>query len=81
MSKLPIIGPLFKNISRNKQQTELMVLITPRLVRPLDPDEVPPLPTNSDQFLKTTADDTQNGVGQLEGASGAVDAPARSQPK
>ena len=22
-----------------------MVLITPRLVRPLDPDEVPPLPT------------------------------------
>jgi pilus assembly protein CpaC len=69
MSKLPIIGPLFKNISRNKQQTELMVLITPRLVRPLDPDEVPPLPTNSDQFLKTPAEG-------MEGASGTVDSPS-----
>ena len=28
-----------------------MVLITPRLVRPLDPDEVPPLPTTPRQFL------------------------------
>ena len=52
MSKLPIIGPLFKSKSKRQEQTELMVLITPRLVRPLDPDEVPPLPTNSDQFLK-----------------------------
>jgi hypothetical protein len=29
----------------------LMVLITPRLVRPLDPDEVPPLPTLPLKFL------------------------------
>ena len=28
-----------------------MVLITPRLVRPLDPDEVPPLPTTPRPFL------------------------------
>ena len=28
-----------------------MVLVTPRLVRPLDPDEVPPLPTQAKQFL------------------------------
>ena len=28
-----------------------MVLITPRLVRPLDPDEVPPLPTRFKPFL------------------------------
>ena len=26
------------------EQTELMVLVTPRLVRALDPDEVPTLP-------------------------------------
>src|SRR4029078_7564917 len=55
LSSLPIIGPLFKNKSKRQEQTELMVLITPRLVRPLDPDEVPPLPTNSDQFLKPSA--------------------------
>ena len=45
LSKLPIIGPLFKSKAERAERTELMVLITPRLVRPLDPDEVPPLPT------------------------------------
>jgi pilus assembly protein CpaC len=82
ISKLPIIGPLFKNKAKRQEQTELMVLITPRLVRPLDPDEVPPLPTNSDQFLRAPTDDTQPGnLGrQLEGAGGPVDAPARANP-
>nr|MBA2302710.1 type II and III secretion system protein family protein [Acidobacteriota bacterium] len=42
LSKLPIIGALFKSKADRKEQTELMVLITPRLVRALDPDEVPP---------------------------------------
>ena len=32
-----------------------MVLITPRLVRPLDPDEVPPLPTTPRDFLPRRA--------------------------
>jgi pilus assembly protein CpaC len=51
LSKLPIIGTLFKAKSDRKEQTELMVLVTPRLVRPLDPDEVPSLPTQPAQFL------------------------------
>ena len=45
LSALPIIGNLFKSKAERAERTELMVLITPRLVRPLDPDEVPPLPT------------------------------------
>src|SRR5262245_5107316 len=45
LSKLPVIGYLFKSKAERSAQTELMVLITPRLVRPLNPDEVPPLPT------------------------------------
>jgi pilus assembly protein CpaC len=48
---VPIIGNFFKSKSDNAQRTELMVLITPRLVRPLDPDEVPPLPTTPRDFL------------------------------
>jgi pilus assembly protein CpaC len=51
LSKLPIIGTLFKSKSERAERTELMVLITPRLVRPLDPDEVPPLPTRPRSFL------------------------------
>jgi len=51
LSKLPIIGVLFKSKADRAERTELMVLITPRLVRPLDPDEVPPLPTRPKSFL------------------------------
>ena len=49
-----------------------MVLITPRLVRPLDPDEVPPLPTMPGRFLKP-GDDIGS---KLEGGGGVVDGPA-----
>jgi len=52
LSKLPILGNLFKSRSDRAEQTELLVLVTPRLVRPLDPDEVPPLPTRPDQFIE-----------------------------
>lgn len=52
LSKLPIIGNLFKSRADRAEQTELIVLVTPRLVRPLDPDEVPPLPTRPGDFLE-----------------------------
>lgn len=51
MSKLPIIGYLFKSKSGVQERTELMVLVTPHLVRPLNPDDVPPLPTIPNKFL------------------------------
>ena len=70
LSRIPIIGPLFRSKAERAERTELMVLITPRLVRPLDPDEVPPLPTEPGRFIKP------GGVGEhLEGGGGTVDAP------
>ena len=70
LSSLPIIGNLFKSKSDQKQQTELMVLITPQLVQPLEPDEVPPLPVNPKRFIPS------KGIGsQLQGGGGLVDAP------
>ncbi|MEO6223244.1 MAG: type II and III secretion system protein family protein [Vicinamibacterales bacterium] len=51
LSKLPIIGHLFKSKATSQDRTELMVLVTPHLVGPLNPDEVPPLPTMPDKFL------------------------------
>jgi pilus assembly protein CpaC len=51
LSKIPIIGYLFRSTANRKERTELMVLVTPRLVRPLNPDEVPPLPTMPGRFL------------------------------
>jgi pilus assembly protein CpaC len=76
LSKLPIIGNIFKSKASRAEQTELMVLITPRLVRALNPDEVPPLPTNIRPFLK------RGDIGQqLEGAGGVVDAPDAAAPQ
>jgi pilus assembly protein CpaC len=68
LSKLPVIGPLFKSNSKRAEQTELMVLITPRLVRALEPDEVPPLPTDSDLFI----DRSKDPIGKRKGSSGAA---------
>lgn len=60
ISKIPIIGNFFKSKADRAEQTELLVLITPRLVKPLDPDEVPALPTDSTRFLgNTPADGTK----------------------
>jgi pilus assembly protein CpaC len=76
LGSLPVLGLLFKNMSTRKERTELMVLVTPHLVRPLDPDEVPSLPTNPNMFLKPGG-----GVGDaLQGGGGAVDAPAAKPP-
>jgi hypothetical protein len=50
-----------------------MVLITPRLVRPLNPDEVPSLPTVPGQFLPPPGGDAE----LLDrGGSGVADGPA-----
>jgi pilus assembly protein CpaC len=76
LSKLPIIGGIFKSKASRAEQTELMVLITPRLVRALNPDEVPPLPTTIRPFIK------KGDIGQqLEGGGGVIDAPAAGAPK
>jgi len=75
LSSLPIIGNLFKSKSETAERTELMVLITPRLVRPLNPDEVPPLPNQMKRFLPA-ADQVGD---ELSGGGGAVDAPAKSK--
>jgi pilus assembly protein CpaC len=51
LSSIPIVGYLFKSKATNQERTELMVLVTPHLVRALNPDEVPPLPTIPNKFL------------------------------
>jgi pilus assembly protein CpaC len=72
LSQLPIIGSLFKSKADRKERTELLVIVTPRLVRPLNPDEVPPLPTMPGRFLPPGDDIGE----QLKGGGGVADAPA-----
>jgi pilus assembly protein CpaC len=71
LSQIPIIGHLFKSKAERKERTELLVLITPRLVRALNPDEVPPMPTMPGTFLP----DAEDIGAHLQGGGGTVDAP------
>ena len=75
LSKIPIIGNLFKSKADRAERTELMVLITPRLVRALEPDEVPPLPTLPRRFLPGPGTG-EKPASKPGGSSGLVDAPA-----
>ena len=70
LAKLPIIGHLFRSKRQSADQTELMVLITPQLVRPLNPDEVPPLPTLQQRFIRR-----DEHIGGLLQDGGVADAP------
>lgn len=45
LGKIPIIGALFRSTSFNKQETELVITVTPRIVRPVRPDQIV-LPTD-----------------------------------
>jgi len=72
LSQIPIVGALFKSNAERKERTELLVIVTPRLVRPLNPDEVPPVPTLGSRFLPVGDDIGE----QLQGGGGVADAPA-----
>lgn len=44
LGDLPVIGALFSNATHQRQEKELVVTVTPYLVEPMNPGEVPPLP-------------------------------------
>jgi len=44
LGRLPLIGTLFRQISHVREETEVVIYVTPRLVRPLSPGEVPAAP-------------------------------------
>jgi len=46
LGDIPILGALFRSTKYQKEETELVVIVTPHLVKPVDGDELP-LPTDS----------------------------------
>ena len=60
LGDIPFLGTLFTSKEFQKNESELMIIVTPRLVRALNPDEVPKLPgedrmgmvDDTDFFLK-----------------------------
>jgi len=54
---IPIIGHLFRSRSTRKTANELLVVITPRFVRPLTPEEKATLPETLEPFLPPAAEE------------------------
>ena len=64
LGELPVLGALFRSSEFQKNQTELVIIVTPHLVKPLDVAKQP-LPT--DQFVEPN-DFEFYMLGQLEGS-------------
>jgi pilus assembly protein CpaC len=44
LGDVPVLGALFRSVRYERNETELVVLVTPRLVEPMNPEQVPSLP-------------------------------------
>jgi pilus assembly protein CpaC len=47
LGDIPVLGTLFRSTRYERRETELVVLVTPKLVEPMNPNQVPPLPGES----------------------------------
>jgi pilus assembly protein CpaC len=55
LGDIPLLGKIFQSESLNKNKTELLVLVTPQIVHPLPPGQVPGGPQFPMQFLPPAA--------------------------
>jgi pilus assembly protein CpaC len=80
LGDLPILGSLFRSVSFQKSETELVIIVTPHLVKPVDVAQQP-LPTdafiepNDVEFLllgKLEGSGTAGRSGKLDGQFGYI---------
>jgi pilus assembly protein CpaC len=51
LGQVPILGKLFQSVAQNRSKTELLVVVTPKLVRPSEAVGAPSSPEFPKQFL------------------------------
>lgn len=56
LGDIPILGALFRSTRYSNSETELMVMVTPKIVRPLNKDEIPTLPFETVRPEETSPD-------------------------
>jgi pilus assembly protein CpaC len=61
---VPVLGALFRSVEYRRRVTELVILVTPEIIAPLDPDQVSPVPG---QFITAPNDYELYTLGLLEG--------------
>jgi pilus assembly protein CpaC len=84
LGDVPVLGSLFRSTNYQREQTELVVIVTPRLVQPVaadslrSPTDFSRLPTERDMFLKGRPEGDPNRVDParvLETNGGGVQGP------
>jgi pilus assembly protein CpaC len=68
LGEVPVLGPLFSSTEFQKRVTELVILVTPEIVAPLNPGDLPPLPGEG---YVDPSDWQLYALGMLNGAEGA----------
>ncbi len=71
LGDIPVLGNLFRSSLYEKNQTELVIIVTPHLVKPLGPG---PHPLPTDSFIEPTALEFYL-LGRLEGYAGETAQP------
>ena len=66
LGNLPIIGVLFRSVRYQKNETELIIIVTPELIEPLNPAQVGPIPGEN---LRDPNNFRLFGLGQIENTS------------
>jgi pilus assembly protein CpaC len=44
LGEVPILGALFRSVEYQRRETELVILVTPEIIAPMDPQQVPSVP-------------------------------------
>jgi len=69
LGDVPILGNFFKSRAQNKSNTELLVMVTPRLVQPTPPAQLPAQPEFPKPFLDRPQFDGKSGAAPSQGGT------------
>jgi pilus assembly protein CpaC len=76
LGSIPILGALFRSSDFQREESELMVVVTARLAKPMAPHEVPPLPTDREdndpgnvQLFLLGSDSTARSPAEIQAAA------------
>jgi len=70
LSNIPLLGKLFQSRSRSKSRNELLVLVTPHIVHPVSPGNLPAGPAFPQPFLSNPAPPAAPVVPKTPGKTG-----------
>ena len=66
LGNLPVLGALFRSVEYRKSESELLIIVTPELIEPLNPDQLVAIPGSD---LRDPNNFRLFGLGQIENSS------------